>query len=856
MYDAARASTPSPSGAERRGARASAWLRRLGARASWAAIRPRGDRRAAPPAGGAADAPRVWPIFAVAVFGVALTASTWLVFSRWEDGVAEQKFDARASNVASALQNGVDHYLAKVLALRALFEASPDGVTRAQFDTFATRLLRGQKAILSVSWVPRVAGADRADHEREGEREGLAGYRIRGFDERGRLAIAPSKDEYFPVFYAAPTEPDVAGPSIYGLDLGDGGTRQRPIERARDADRMAASAIFNLQDATGDRAGFFVVLPVYRGGAPHDTLDDRRRNLVGLVQAVFQISVLTQSTVSGISAPIDFYVLARDGAPFALFLLDEGPQRYRGDLGPRWRDAIADRPQWAGDLEVADLDWKVVAAPASRAPFEDSTAGWVFLGAGLLLTGGASGWMWRSARYAARLSQANARVSRLAYADQLTSLANRRALTGRLAQTCDDRRESQRPHALIYLDLDRFKDVNDTLGHSVGDALLREAAARISATIAGEDFAARLGGDEFAVLQDNASNPTATCALAARILGALAEPYRLDGATIRLTASAGVAFSTPAGGDSETMMMQADLSLHRAKEDGRNGFRCHDEAQDRQILDRARLSEDLHSAIARDEIELYYQPQVEIASGRLIGLEALARWNHPRRGPVPPAIFIPIAERAGLIVELGRWVFDEACRQTAVWRRDGVAPEIVAANVSAIQCKQSDFERELARSMAQWNVDPRTIELELTESVLMDATNEHRDIVERLRRLGVRIAIDDFGTGYSSLSYLANYPVDRLKIAQQLIIGVELDARHASVARMAIHLARELGVDVIAEGVENEAQARFLVSAGCGSAQGFLFGAPLSAASTTELLRDKAAGSKLNPFENAEIARR
>jgi EAL domain-containing protein (putative c-di-GMP-specific phosphodiesterase class I) len=236
-------------------------------------------------------------------------------------------------------------------------------------------------------------------------------------------------------------------------------------------------------------------------------------------------------------------------------------------------------------------------------------------------------------------------------------------------------------------------------------------------------------------------------------------------------------------------------------------------------------------------LELYFQPQVELETGKIIGAEALLRWHHPKRGLISPSIFIPIAERTGAIVAIGAWVFEEACRQMKLWHDEGVAPPVLAVNLSAVQCKHTDVEREIAASLARWSIDPRTMEIELTESVLMEVTQKNRDVVERIRQLGLRLAIDDFGTGYSSLNYLASDPVDRIKIAQELVFRVTTDQRCDSVVRAAVRLGSELGIDVIAEGVENEAQAQFLVSAGCQSGQGYLYSCPVNAHRFRELLR-------------------
>ncbi len=285
-------------------------------------------------------------------------------------------------------------------------------------------------------------------------------------------------------------------------------------------------------------------------------------------------------------------------------------------------------------------------------------------------------------------------------------------------------------------------------------------------------------------------------------------------------------------------MMQADLALYGAKDDGRDCYRFHSQDLDLEVHERVRVAEELRVALDQGELELYYQPQVELATGRIIGLEALIRWNHKTRGLLAPASFIPIAERTGIILPIGHWVFEQACRQLKLWRAEGVAPQVLSVNVSGVQFKSvSELEREIEASLTRWDIDPSQLELELTESVLMEATQRYANTLENLRQLGTKIAIDDFGTGYSSLKYLTQYPVNRLKLAQEFVFRVTVDYRNAAVVRAAIRLANELGLDVIAEGVETEAQARFLMGAGCEQAQGYYFSRPVTALKVTELLR-------------------
>jgi diguanylate cyclase (GGDEF)-like protein len=436
------------------------------------------------------------------------------------------------------------------------------------------------------------------------------------------------------------------------------------------------------------------------------------------------------------------------------------------------------------------------------------------------------------------MMRVNQKVLDLAQLDTLTSLANRRALIEWLAAAFAACGRGAKPFAVLYFDLDHFKDVNDTLGHAIGDALLRQVAMRVVTSVRGNDFVARFGGDEFAILQGDVDELDAASTLAAKIGNVVADPYFIEGNEVHVSASIGISRYTADVATPDAMMIQADLALYRAKADGRNCFRFHSADLDRDVQQRVIIADELRGAIERGELELHYQPQVELRSGKIVGMEALLRWNHPKRGQIPPGVFIPIAERTGQIQLLGQWVLDAACRQLRSWQDAGIAPDLLGVNFSALHFKASaDLNSEVAAGLDKWGIAPGKIEIELTESVLMDVTQQHDDRFQRLRKLGVRIAIDDFGTGYSSLSYLVNYPINRVKIAQELVFGVVTDSRSATVVRAAIRLAHELGIEIIAEGVETEGQEKFLLSAGCEHAQGYFFSRPVNAERATELLR-------------------
>jgi diguanylate cyclase (GGDEF)-like protein len=436
------------------------------------------------------------------------------------------------------------------------------------------------------------------------------------------------------------------------------------------------------------------------------------------------------------------------------------------------------------------------------------------------------------------LRRESEKVANLVRYDAMTGLRNRASFTEQLSRVFAAAMRDGTSFAVLCLDVDRFKDVNDALGHDRGDLLLQAVARRLASVVREGDVIGRLGGDEFAVLAMNAADPKTISALARRINQTLNEMYELAGNRVYASASIGISIFAPTLHSPDEMMTQADLALNRSKQTGRNNFSFHSLELDTEARERAAISSDLHAALERNELELYYQPQVEIATGRITGLEALLRWKHPERGLISPDVFIPIAEVTGVILPIGRWVLDEACRQFQRWNREGLTLPLLAINVSAAQFKASpNLDDELEQVFARYGIDPGKIELELTESALMEATESSSRMIERLRSLGVGIAIDDFGTGYSSLAYLRSYRVSRLKIAQDFVRDIATRADDAAIVRATIGLARELGIDVVAEGVETAAALRLIEAAGCRCVQGYYFSRPVPADVAGEMLR-------------------
>jgi diguanylate cyclase (GGDEF)-like protein/PAS domain S-box-containing protein len=435
------------------------------------------------------------------------------------------------------------------------------------------------------------------------------------------------------------------------------------------------------------------------------------------------------------------------------------------------------------------------------------------------------------------------KIATLARTDGLTGLANRTTFVERLRQAFSSTGRGANPFAILYIDLDHFKDVNDTLGHPVGDQLLLEVANRLLHIARENDLVARLGGDEFAILQMDVNEPANAGALAAKIQESLAKPYLLaDSQVTIVTASIGICpFSSGSAGP-DAMLAQADLALYRSKNAGRNQYHFHTDDLDQEVRERVTVAEELRSAIDKGELELFYQPQVEIVSGNIVGMEALLRWNHPQRGLLRAADFIPQAEKARLTPALGHWVLDQSCRQMRLWRDAGVAPPVIAINLSLTQLKDS---RELVRDVdittARHGIEPGCLEFDVTEATLAQATLTHNDCLKQLRQLGAQIAIDDFGAEYSSFEYLRAYDVSHLKIAQSFINSADTFPERAGMIRAIIKIARELNIGVIAEGVETEEQRALLASTGSTThAQGYFFSEAVAAARADQLLRDGA----------------
>jgi diguanylate cyclase (GGDEF)-like protein len=913
----------------------------------WNIPRPAGkarDDRARWPSG-----PYVWASIATAVIGLAVSVAAGLTVSVWESRLAEQELSARAQSHAMILQTGINEHISKVAAVRALFQ-SDSAVTRQEFLAFSEFLLTDQADILTVSWIPRVTHADRIAHELAAVSDGISGYRIR--------PAAAAGDESFPLYYSSK-----AGPSsrLLGLDLNDGGPRQETLERARDQDQTTYSPSLALDTDDGDRNAVFFVQPVYRKDLPHDTVEDRRRNLIGFVRGVFQAGSLIETILRATAIPggLDLYFFAAESVgsetPFYFH-----PSRLRTTpTSALSQAALISGQHWSHELNIGDGRWTFVAAPIPGGP---GTAAhyiaWLVMTFGLSISGIVVAYIWTSGRrslsalnfankqlqaqnmrfdtalnnmmqglvmfdaaerlvvcnnqyiemyrlsrdivkpgcslrellihcaerddlcrdpdqYRAELSakltprksanfveatadgreisvasrpmpnggwvvthediterrKAEAEISHMALHDALTNLPNRRLLHEQLADRFTHRSRDQK-FALLCLDLDRFKAVNDTLGHPYGDKLLRQVAERMAGCLREGDIIARLGGDEFAIIQGDIKQPNDAAVLAARLNAATPAPFDLDGHQVVIGVSIGIAIAPTDAADADQLLKSADMALYRAKSDGRGTYRFFESEMDTLLQKRRALELDLRKALVNGEFELYYQPLVNLKTQKISGFEALIRWNHPERGLFSPLDFIPLAEETALIVPIGEWVLRQACGEAMRWPNQ----ISIAVNLSPVQFKTRDLLQTVKSALKHSGLPAKRLDLEITESVLLVDDKSTLETLHQLHNLGVRISMDDFGTGYSSLSYLRSFPFDKIKIDQSFVRDLASNPDSKAIIRAVMGLGNSLRMATTAEGIETQEELDYLTREGCTEAQGYFFSKPRPAHEVLQLL--------------------
>jgi diguanylate cyclase (GGDEF)-like protein len=423
-----------------------------------------------------------------------------------------------------------------------------------------------------------------------------------------------------------------------------------------------------------------------------------------------------------------------------------------------------------------------------------------------------------------------------AHHDFLTGLLNRRLLSDRVRQAISSASRNRKKVAVLFLDLDGFKHINDSLGHPIGDRLLQSVAKRLTASVRGSDTVTRQGGDEFVLLLSEMDHSESAVIAMKRLLQAVAEPHFIAPHELQITACIGVSIYPDDGLDAETLIKNADMAMFQAKESGRQSFQFFKPAMNIRAVERQSIEGSLRRALERNEFTLHYQPQVNIRTGEISGAEALIRWTHPTRGSVSPAQFIPVAEDCGMIRPIGNWVLREACKQARTWLNSGLSLGTMAVNISALEFRNESFLEGVFAILKDTGLDPASLELELTESVLMKRAESSASILQALRAKGVRVAVDDFGTGYSSLSYLQKFSIDALKIDQSFVRRIISAPHETTIVTAIIGMARSLKLRVVAEGVETVKELEFLRAHQCDEAQGYYFSRPVAPEQFAQLL--------------------
>lgn len=440
-------------------------------------------------------------------------------------------------------------------------------------------------------------------------------------------------------------------------------------------------------------------------------------------------------------------------------------------------------------------------------------------------------------KLAEQIETAKIQLDHLAHHDVLTGLPNRLLLQDRLSQAIELARRQGRQLAVMFLDLDRFKYINDSLGHAVGDQLLQSIAQRLVGCVRHSDTVSRQGGDEFVLLLASIEHAEDAALSAQKLLAATVLSHRIDRHDLHISVSIGISIYPNDGQDTEALLKNADIAMYHAKENGRNNYKFFEQDMNARAIQRQSIEASLRRALDRQEFVLLYQPKINLRSGAIVGVEALIRWQHPERGLLLPAQFVPIAEDCGLILPIGRWMLREACRQTRAWQQAGLAPITVAVNTSALEFWAKDFLENVRTTLENTGLEPHTLELELTESVLMRDAEATNAVLQALATLGVKLVIDDFGTGYSSLSYLRRFPIDGLKIDPSFVNQMTSNPDDATIVSVVIGMGKSLKQRVIAEGVETPEQHAFLLTQHCDEGQGYYFSHPVAADALAALLQ-------------------
>ncbi|WP_371867957.1 putative bifunctional diguanylate cyclase/phosphodiesterase [Pseudoduganella rivuli] len=776
--------------------------------------------------------------------GLGVTALLFAGASRLENDKVALAIEQRAHARLFLLQQGVANTVGSLASVNHLF-ASRAAVSRAEFHLFTKPLLQRYPYVQAISYLRVVPHEGRAAYE-----QALAQLRpgaVMTEMRDGKPVPAGVRDHYRVVDYI---EPQDANEAALGLDTAYP-VQEDPARQAAYAtgEPMAGPLVPLAQQS---QPGVIISMPVYRFGAPLDSEAARLAALQGETAAVLLPSAMVARILSAdgnqVADGLAMRVYAAPAPDAASLVYQSVPAAspVRTTL-PSWLAWLY--PQhaqpFASRFDVAGKTWLMTASAPPAVYAGDHLASLFTLAFGALVTALGAAWVHalasRSHEVRRLVEERTAELRHQATHDALTGLPNRALLADRLLQTMHHSERKGHVLWLVSLDLDRFKFTNSRLGHKGGDRLLQAVAERLQLAVRPVDTVARMGGDEFALMllpEQGALSPRAD--QFQRVLDCLSVPLHIDGQELFLTCSTGIAVYPDDGTAPGVLMERADIAMFRAKEMGGDNVQFYTAAMNDRLGERMLIEGALRSALERNEFVLHYQPQTDIVAGRIVGMEALIRWQHPELGMVAPNRFIPLAEETGQILPVGAWVLRTACEQLVAWRRAGHHGLRMAVNVSARQMAEKDFVQSVAQVLADTGLPPSCLELELTESQVMNDIEHAIAVMHELKKLGVLLAIDDFGTGYSSLAHLKRFEIDVLKIDQTFVRDLTVDPDDAAIVTTIIALANNLGLDVISEGVETVEQLEFLRQHGCRQMQGYYFSRPAPAAVIEATLRDDA----------------
>ncbi|GAB4513473.1 MAG: hypothetical protein Tsb0026_18190 [Sulfuricaulis sp.] len=745
------------------------------------------------------------------------------------EGQERRHFDDAVLQTLAAIEQRMATYADTLNSVSALFYAS-ESVTRGEFQVYVNTLRIPERypGIQSLGFIRRVHEIEKLAFARqllEEHRTNPCGYpEFPIFQTRGHT-------EYFLIVFV---EPIAQNRALFGRDVLADPACRAPMERARDTGKISASKRITLRHGDQDKAGFVLLLPLYKPGIALDSVDKRRRALVGYVFGNFLMNDLFQGifgkrVVSNIGIDLEVFdgrqltrenLLYDDDAVLHSSEAEEHPSVFRQTT----------------EIDVGGHIWSLsfITLPTFHDSFGKQLST-LFLVSGILLSFLLYRVILTRAVHASERLRHTAILEHQASHDSLTSLVNRDFLLERLREKLLEGAGKSQNTALLMIDLNGFKEINDTLGHQSGDALLQQIGPRLQKLMRPTDVLSRLGGDEFGLMLTPLHGEEEATTWARRVIEEIHRPFELDGITVQIDASVGIALHPMHGQDSSTLMRCADVAMYVAKK-SHHGYAVYQPELDMHSPRQLSLMSQIEEAMRQEQLVLYFQPKIRLQDGNVIGVEALIRWNHPKEGLIPPIEFIPQVERSTLIRPFTLWVIEHALLQCRQWQDAGL-PTKVAVNISARNLLDSELPDDVARLLTRHRITPDYLELEITESAIVADPERALDILTKLHEHGVRISIDDFGTGYSSLAHLKRLPVSNLKIDASFVSDMTDNENDAIIVRSTVDLSHNLGLNVIAEGVENRETLDILQILDCDYAQGFFICRPIPTADVTEWLR-------------------